>query len=80
VAMGRRNYLFAGSDFSGERAAALYSLIGSTKLSGLDPQLYLRAVLDRIAEHPVSRITTAALEPHTKSDLYIQGRLIDTDM
>lgn len=57
VAMGRKNYLFAGSDSGGERAAALYSLIGSAKLNGLDPELYLRTVLSRIAEHPISRIT-----------------------
>ena len=56
VAMGRKNYLFAGSDAGGERAAAIYSLIGSAKLNGLDPEFYLRTVLARIAEHPVSRI------------------------
>jgi len=38
VALGRKNYLFAGSDAGGERAAAIYSLIGSAKLSGLDPE------------------------------------------
>lgn len=57
VAMGRKNYLFAGSNAGGERAAAIYSLIGSAKLNGIDPELYLRAVLARIAEHPVRRIT-----------------------
>lgn len=56
VAMGRKNYLFAGSDSGGERAAAIYSLIGSAKLNGLDPELYLRRVLTLIAEHPISRI------------------------
>ena len=56
VAMGRKNYLFAGSDAGGERAAAIYSLIGSAKLNGLDPALYLRTVLTRIADHPVNRI------------------------
>lgn len=56
VAMGRKNYLFAGSDSGGERAAALYSLIGSAKLNSLDPELYLRKVLDRIADHPITRI------------------------
>jgi len=57
VALGRKNYLFAGSDAGGERAAALYSLIGSAKLNDLDPQAYLRYVLSRIADHPVNRIT-----------------------
>ncbi|MFH1814619.1 MAG: IS66 family transposase [Pseudomonadota bacterium] len=56
VAVGRKNYLFAGSDAGGERAAAIYSLIGSAKLNGLDPQAYLREVLGRIADHPINRI------------------------
>lgn len=56
VALGRKNYLFAGSDSGGERAAAFYSLIGTAKLNGLDPEAYLRAVLERIAEHPINRI------------------------
>jgi transposase len=56
VAVGRKNYLFAGSDRGGERAAALYSLIGSAKLNGLDPESYLREVLTRIADHPIRRI------------------------
>jgi transposase len=56
VALGRKNFLFAGSDSGGERAAAMYTLIGSAKLNGLDPELYLRHVLARIADHPVSQI------------------------
>jgi transposase len=56
VALGRKNYLFAGSDAGGERAAAIYSLVGSAKLHGIDPQAYLRHVIGRIAEHPVNRI------------------------
>ena len=56
VALGRKNYLFAGSDTGGERAGAIYSLIGSAKLNGIDPEHYLRTVLARIAEHPISRI------------------------
>jgi len=56
VALGRKNYLFAGSDAGGDRAATFYSLIGSAKLNGLDPELYLRTVLAQIADHPVSRI------------------------
>ena len=56
VALGRKNYLFAGSDAGGERAATLYSLIGTAKLNGLDPEAYLRNVLSRIADHPINRI------------------------
>jgi transposase len=56
VALGRKNYLFCGSNAGGERAAAIYSLVGTAKLNGLDPELYLRTVLAQIAEHPVNRI------------------------
>jgi transposase len=56
VALGRKNYLFAGSDSGGERAAAIYSLIGSAKLNGQDPEAYLRNVLARIADYPVNRV------------------------
>jgi len=56
VALGRKNYLFAGSDAGGERAAAIYSLIGTAKLNGLDPEAYLRNVLSRIADHSINRI------------------------
>jgi hypothetical protein len=56
VAIGRKNYLFAGSDRGGDRAATFYSLIGSAKLNGLDPEAYLRQVLTRIADHPISRV------------------------
>ena len=56
VAVGRRNYLFAGSDRGGERAATMYSLLGSAKLNGLNPEAYLRHVLTVIADHPVNRI------------------------
>ena len=56
IALGRKNFLFYGSDCGGERAAAIYSLIGSAKLSGLDPELYLRTVLAQIPEHSISQI------------------------
>jgi len=56
VALGRKNYLFCGSDAGGERAAGIYSLIGTAKLNGLDPEAYLRHVLERIAEHPINRV------------------------
>jgi transposase len=56
LVLGRRNYLFAGSDAGGETAARLYSLIGSCRLNGIDPHAYLKYVLERIAEHPINRI------------------------
>jgi len=56
VALGRKNFLFAGSDGGGESAAAIYSLVGSAKLNGIDPESYLRNVLSRIAEHPIKHI------------------------
>ena len=56
VALGRRSYLFAGSDAGGERAASMYTLIGTCKLSGIDPEAYLRHVFERIADHPINRI------------------------
>jgi hypothetical protein len=56
VTLGRKNYLFAGADSGGERAAVVYSLIGSAKLNGVDPEAYLREVLTRIADHPINRI------------------------
>ena len=52
----RKNYLFFGSDAGGERAAAIYSLVETAKLNGLDPEAYLRDVFERIAEHPINRI------------------------
>jgi transposase len=57
LALGRKNYLFAGSDKGGERAAAIYSLIETAKLNGLDPQMWLRDVLARIADHPVNWVS-----------------------
>jgi transposase len=56
LVLGRRNYLFAGSDAGGETAARLYSLIGTCRLNELDPHLYLRHVLERIATHPINRL------------------------
>lgn len=56
VALGRKNFLFAGSDAGGDRAAALYSLLGTAKLNGHNPQAYLREVLARIADHPQKNI------------------------
>jgi hypothetical protein len=56
VALGRKNYLFAGSNRGGERAAAIYSLLGTAKLNGINPEHYLPYLLTHIAEHPINRI------------------------
>jgi len=56
VALGRKNFLFTGSDRGGESAAAIYSLIGTAKLNDSNPEKYLRDVLSRIADHPIDRI------------------------
>ena len=56
IALGRRSWLFAGSDRGGERAAAIYTLIGTAKLNDVDPQAWLEDVLRRIADHPASRL------------------------
>jgi hypothetical protein len=70
IALGRKNFLFLGADTGGERAEAIYSLIGTAKLNGLNPEAYLRHVLERIADHPINRIdellpwnVAAKLEP-----------------
>jgi hypothetical protein len=56
VAVGRRNYLFAGSEEGAKRAAIIYSLVASCKLNGIDPFAYFKDVLERISTHPGSRI------------------------
>jgi transposase len=56
IALGKKNWLFAGSDNGGERAAAMYSLLNTAKLNGLDPEAYLRHVLERIADHKINAV------------------------
>lgn len=57
IALGRKNYLSAGSDAGGERAVAIYTLIGTAKLNGVNPEAWLTDVLARIADdHPINRI------------------------
>ena len=56
LALGRKNWLFAGSDWGGETAAAVYTLTETAKLNGLDPEAYLRDVLGCIADHPINRV------------------------
>jgi hypothetical protein len=56
IALGRKAWLFAGSDRGGERAAAMYSLIATAKLNKVDPRAWLADVLARIADHPALRL------------------------
>ena len=56
VALGRKSWLFCGSDRGGQRAAVMYSLIVTAKMNDVDPQAWLADVLARIAEHPTQRI------------------------
>jgi transposase len=57
IAVGRKNYLFAGSDAGGDRAASIYTLVQTAKLNGVNPEAYLRDTLAKIAEgHPINRI------------------------
>ncbi len=56
IALGRKNYLFAGSDAGGDRAAMMYSLVNTAKLNGIEPEAYLTHVLSVIADHPVNRV------------------------
>jgi hypothetical protein len=56
IALGRKSWLFAGSDRGAMRAAVMYSLIVTAKMNDIDPQAWLADVLARIAEHPASRI------------------------
>ena len=54
--LGRKNYLFCGSDAGGQRAACMYTIIESAKMNGVNPQTYLADVLNRIADHPIRQI------------------------
>jgi len=56
LTLGRKNWLFAGADSGGDRAALMYTIIQTARLNGLDPEAYLCDVLGRIADHPINRI------------------------
>ena len=56
ITLGRKSWLFCGSDRGGQRAAVMYSLIGTAKLGNVDPQAWLADVLARIAGHPAQRL------------------------
>ena len=54
--LGRKNYLFCGSDAGGQRAACVYTIVETAKMCGINPQAYLTDVLGRIADHPIHKI------------------------
>ncbi len=56
LAIGRKNWLFAGADSGADRAATIYTIIETAKLNGLDPEAYLSDLISRIADHPAKRI------------------------
>lgn len=76
VALGRKNYLFAGSNPGAERAAAIYSLLGTARLNRINPERYLKHVLTHIADHPINRI--AELLPWNVSLSHINTITTDT--
>jgi transposase len=54
--LGRKNYLFCGSDTGGQRAACIYTITETAKMNGINPHAYLADILDRIADHPINKI------------------------
>lgn len=68
VALGRKNYLFAGADSGGERGAAIYTLIGTAQLNGVNPEAYLRHVFEHIADWPANRVSEL-LPWHVKNEI-----------
>jgi hypothetical protein len=75
VALGKKNWMFAGSDAEGERAAAMYSLLNSAKLNGLNPEAYLRHVLERIADTKINQVD--ALLPWNVAPLLVKEDKLD---
>ena len=78
VAIGRKNFQHLGSDAGGDSAAVIYTLIGTAKLNGINPQHYLRYVLERIADHKVNRIDE--LLPWAVADQIAPGAREDQDL
>ena len=56
LTLGRKNWLFAGSDTGGERAALMYTILQTAKMNGLNPEAYLCDIISRIADHPINKI------------------------
>ena len=77
VVIGRKNYLFAGSEAGAERAAIIYSLVASCKLNGHDPFAYFRDVLERVSTHPAENIDELLPGNWKKPDPDIEDDSID---
>jgi len=81
VAVRRRNWTFAGSDEGGRRAAAIYTLIASAKLSDIDPQAWLADILARLPDHPVKGIhellPLELASAHARSGLMVHPARLD---
>ena len=56
IALGRKNYLFAGSDAGGETAASIYTITETAKLNGINPQVYLKYVLSQLQDHNAKKV------------------------
>lgn len=56
LALGRKSYLFSGSDAGGERAAVIYTIVETCKVGGINPHACLADIINRIADHPANRI------------------------
>jgi len=70
IALGRKNHLFAGSDTGGDRAAAIYTIVQTTKLNGVNPEAYLKATIARIAAgHPINRIGELSHGMHRRKNI-----------
>ena len=83
IAVGRRNWLFAGSKAGGERAAAIYSIIETCKLNGVEPFAYISGVMQKIAEGwPNSRIDELMpwAEPHRSAASGMTTRSLQTTL
>ena len=88
--LGRKNYLFCGSDEGGQRAACMYTIVETCKMNGINPQAYLTDIIGRIADHPIQKIDELlpwhwnhspaldllkTLAPRPSADAYTQAAL-----
>ena len=70
--LGRKNYLFCGSDAGGQRAACIYTITETCEMNGIDPQAYLTNLLAKIADHPIKKLTLCYLGAWQHSQSHVQ--------